>query len=120
MKFKDLFADKKRIYVSLAIFVSFTLGFGSALLSGISVFAHNNNTPIPGYNQQKVKKSQNKNGFLNSLDFSCPVKAKTRADGSMVYYLPDQLPFSRVKADKCFNSESEAISAGYVKSGSHN
>lgn len=65
-----------------------------------------NNTPIQSGNQYKKHPE---------ADSNCPVKGKRTAKHSL-YHLPGDLAYSKIKDPVCFETEQQAIDAGFKKS----
>ena len=120
MNFLEKFGlTKQKLIIGFAVLVSFALGFSVAMLrleqapaeaatQPHQSISQTNNTPITPYNQQKQTKTA-------TTTPSCPVKGKVSKAGTKVYYLPGDSAYNRLKADKCFNDEIAAQSAGFTK-----
>ncbi len=106
MKFKNyLVTNKNGLVVGAAVLFSFTFGISSAFLYIQRDQSQYNITPIKLYNQSKQA----------VVDKNCPVKGKASVSGR-IYHLPGDSAYSRLSATDCFNSESEALAAGFRKS----
>ncbi len=102
---------KKKYLYSAILFIVLIFGLGffalrsySAKLASTKPVSLPNNSPITVYNQKKA-----------DADPTCPIKAKDPKKGKKIYHVPGGLSYKRIKADKCFKTEDEAIAAGFTK-----
>lgn len=94
---------KQKIIIASSLLLSFVSGFSiSALGQGFSA-SYGNNSAIKPYNQ------------TIRIDKSCPIRAKLNSKKILIYHLPGQSVYSRIKDFECFKTEEEAQEAGYVK-----
>lgn len=55
-------------------------------------------------------------GFAPAADGKCPIKGNINVKGKKVYHIPTGAFYNQTKPERCFNTESEAKRAGFVKS----
>jgi hypothetical protein len=48
---------------------------------------------------------------------SCIIKGNISTGGKKIYHVPGGASYKIVKPEQCFNTEAEAVAAGYVKAG---
>jgi hypothetical protein len=52
-----------------------------------------------------------------STPASCLIKGNISSNGRKIYHIPTGALYKVVKPEQCFNTEAEALAAGFVKSG---
>lgn len=122
LKEKD---NKNKIVVGLSLVLMFVVGYGAGSYvreTRRSTYAPKANyTTLPAKKPvaEAVAEQGNVAGAATSTQgsASCPVKGNISAStGKKIYHIPGGAFYKKVKPEQCFNTEAEALAAGFVKS----
>jgi hypothetical protein len=95
----------KNKYRLAVFFLCFVFGFSARFLLKQTDLSRYNNTPVKIYNQHvKIP-----------IDPDCPIKGKATKT-TKIYHVPEGVGYIKLKATDCFQTEDEAVKAGFRKS----
>ncbi|MCA1031838.1 thermonuclease family protein [Bacillus timonensis] len=77
---------------------------------GIGIWSIENYASEEGFN------SNNKESLNSAKNQSCHIKGNINSKGEKIYHVPSGLYYERTKEEECFQTEADAIEAGYRKS----
>ena len=113
-----LVENKQKIILGLCFILVFVVGFGAGSFEkGIR---RNALKPQNNYTTQTDKKPVNNEGEVQATSSAptsadCPIKGNISAT-KKIYHVKGGSFYARVKPEQCFNTEAEALAAGFVKS----
>lgn len=115
---ENILKNKQKIIFAVFMAVTFILGLFLGLYQPNST-TQANITPL-GNNRQYLPNledsiSSNNKSIVSGVKEDCAIKGKTKRNGQKVYYLPEDKSFKRLKAYKCFQSEKDALSSGFIR-----
>jgi hypothetical protein len=123
-----LIENKEKIVLGVCFVLVFIVGFGAGKFDG-SVKASNykspNNyttstgkqtTPFVSKEGDDAAKPTVAGAATSTPSLACPVKGNISAKGKKIYHVQGGAFYNRVKPEQCFNTEAEALAAGFVKS----
>lgn len=106
----------QKIKFWLVIAVVQILSFGGGILAGKNYFAERSQPLEPNYSTDEPKLTAEAPGPTKTNNASeCKIKGNV-SGRSKVYHLQGGAFYERTQEEACFNTESEAQSAGFIKS----
>ena len=121
--------NRDKIVIGFCFILVFLVGFGSGRFTRS---LKPNQQSYANYNtnlKQKPAQTANAEGdsplatptvagaaTTTAISANCPVKGNISAKGKKIYHIPTGAFYKRVKPEQCFNTEAEALAAGFVKS----
>ena len=116
--------NKNKVMIAASFVVIFFVGFGTGKyekgfkrdnyqLPNYTTSANEKQTILPDGGEGAVAGAQT--GAAN-LPGDCPIKGNIGSAGKKIYHVKGGAFYDRTKAEQCFNTEKEAVAAGFVKS----
>lgn len=130
--------NKRKLIVTACFVVIFLIGFGTGsydrnanhnkLQSNYNTFQNKKPVPVVSKEGDVVGDGNNNNNnndnnkqtlkaVATTSPASCIIKGNISATGKKIFHVQGGLFYKKVKPEQCFATETEAISAGFVKSG---
>jgi hypothetical protein len=121
--------NKAKIVLGICFILVFIIGFGTG--SYEKEIRRNTNKTTANYTTQPSKKPTTGQGTVagattglppvaaatSTPTGSCIIKGNVSSSGRKIYHVPSGALYKVVKPEQCFNTEAEALAAGFVKSG---
>ncbi len=118
--------NKEKIVLGLCFVLVFFVGYGTGSFSrenqNIKPKLQNNYNTIlkekPAADPPATKSKEEVLGktIPAKADEKCQIKGNVSSKGKRTYHIPGGAFYSLVKPEQCFNTEEEAVKAGFVKS----
>ena len=115
--------NKDKLVLGLSFVLTFIVGFGAG--SYVRETRRDISKPQANYTTVPAKKpantatntvGQGTAKQATSTPASCIVKGNISSTGKKIYHVQGGAFYARVKPEQCFNTETEALAAGFVKS----
>ena len=121
--------NKDKVVLAVSFVLVFLVGFGTGSYVRPSASANTNKSqsnyttspaknpaPKPAAATQTAEKGTVA-GASTTPASSCLIKGNISTGGRKIYHVPGGALYKVVKPEQCFNTEAEAVAAGFVKSG---
>ncbi len=121
--------NKNKVVIAAGFLLIFLVGFGAGRYErGIARDAYK---PLTNYTTKQAEKpapavagaaievgtvKPAAPAATSALNGNCPVKGNISSAGKKIFHVKGGAFYDRTKAEQCFNTPSEAIAAGFVKS----
>lgn len=115
--------NKQNFILGICFILVFIVGFGAGGYE--KEIRRNNYKSQTNYTTQAVKKPVVENGGEGTVKgttsptstlTNCMIKGNISSTGRKVYHVQGGAFYEKTKAEQCFNTEAEAVGAGFVKS----
>ena len=117
--------NKNKVAVGVSFVLIFLVGFGTG--SYTREIRRDAYKPQSNYTTQQIKKplptaAHPGEGTVAAVATgtpvsACVIKGNISSGGKKIYHVKGGAFYARVKPEQCFNTEAEAVAAGFVKSG---
>ena len=119
--------NKNKIALGISFVVVFLVGFGAGSFaktvktvpakSQYNYTTSQAKTPTPKADMVAESKNQAVSSIASSTKSGCLIKGNISSSGRKIYHVPTGALYKVVKPEQCFDTEAEALAAGFVKSG---
>jgi hypothetical protein len=116
--------NKDKLVLGLSFVLTFIVGFGAG--SYVRETRRDVSKPQANYTTVSAKKPANAatktvgqetaKQATSTQTSSCIVKGNISSTGKKIYHVKGGAFYDRTKAEECFNTEAEAVAAGFTKS----
>jgi cell division septation protein DedD len=120
--------NKNKLVLGLSFIIVFAVGFGAgSYAKHTSYKPQANYTTIPSKKPVTTKAPAADTGEVlgkattavaatSTQPSACVVKGNIASTGKKIYHVKGGAFYNRVKPEECFNTEAEALAAGFIKS----